>query len=713
MHFMLSEMKEIPIANKTMKETPLHAACEGNHYEIVVKLIIKFPELLLVQDCLSHRRWHPIHTACAFGTSVKILEALLVGILCLMTKGHEMVSGTLVHMSFYDALGRTPLYLATKCGNLSYVDLMMTPVFDPLMQSAPTLYTVPCTNPWPSPIHSAMTYGREELLVSLLDALSLKVFAYPSVYALRHMLQCKDTDNKPTNFPQLETTICESSDGELHLIDTGSAIKNYEVLRSYKVLSNLNLSPLAMAAALGNANLTKLLLNKGAKDDDGLALRLALFLQYHDIAGIILSRTCDDSQICLGNMKKLSTFLLPNNILNSFTKIHLEDNCLNSIPLVLFQLPKLTFLNVSNNQLVKLPVSNSSFQSGWKCNNVKNICISSNKLETLPAVIWNLPQLRELHADNNCINEIESPADPCAKLKTISVSHNKLSNVPQHIFDAEEVNISYNRLEYLPECVWKSKVVTNLIASHNQINKVNFPEISCNYKRHREMSFIATGKRAIAPECKGKISDKSHGNSLTSLNLSYNNLTNFPKYLTCFAYNLHMLKISNNPIRFLYIHLLPPCIKNISANDCSLENIEIKCDGENLCDHKTHTSLENLSFLNLKGNKLTWLQFSSKSDMGPKNRGLIYPALDMLDLSNNLLGDLDVNIQNQKRLNSLILSGNYNLKSLPFELSHLSDTLSLLQLDNIPNLTNPQLREYQSHQSLVKLFSYMKSALKR
>ena len=712
---MLSEMKEVPTTSQTMKETPLHAACEGNHYEIVVKLIIKFPELLLVQDYLPHRRWHPIHTACAFGASDEILEVLLVGVLCLMINRNEMIPSTFVHADLIDALGRTPLYIATKCGNLSHLHLMMTPfLFKPLMQNAPTLYAIPSSKPWPSSIHCAITYGREELLVSFLDALPFTIFAYPSVFALRHMLQCiqKDTHNKSINFEQLDITICESSDGKLHLIDTNSAISNYEVLKKYKVLSNLELSPLAMASAMGNANITKILLDKGAKDDDGLALRLALFLQHHDIARMILSY--EDSQICLGNMKKLSTFSLPSNILNSFIEIHLEDNSLSSIPLVLFQLPNLKFLNVSNNHLAELPVSIDEFLRGWTCNNIKIISISGNKLKTLPAAIWNISQLKELHADKNYICEIESPANPCAKLKKINISHNRLSTVPLHIFLAEEVDISYNKLEYLPECTWKSNFLTNLNVSQNQIKEVCFPESPCD--QSRGMSFVAKGNRAIAPEFKGKMSKKplnTYVNSLSSLNLSYNKLTNFPKQLTCFAYHLHKLNISNNPIRDLYIHSLPPYMKFMSANGCSLENIEI---GENLCNHKTHTSLMNLTYLNLKGNKLKWFHFSFKSDMDPKNHNLIYPELESLDLSNNLLRGLDTNIQNQKRLNSLILSGNHDLISLPLELSHLSDTLSLLQLDDIPNLTTSYLREYQSHQSpieLVRLLSYMKSAMKR
>ena len=705
--FMLSEIKEIPTTNHLMKETPLHAACEGNHYEIVVKLITKFPELLLVRDCLPHRRWHPIHTACAFGVSDEILEVLLVGVLCLMINKNEIMLNTYVHMSFIDALGHTPLYIAIKCGNLSHLYLMMDPLlFKPLMQNAPTLYTIPCKNPWPSPIHCAITYGREELLVSLLDTLPLDVFAHPSIFALRHMLQhmLKDTDNKPINFEQLETTICESSDGKLHLIDISSAMNNYEVLKSCKVLSNLTLSPLAMASAMGNANITKILLDKGAKDDDGLALRLALFLQHHDIAGMILSY--EDSQICLGNMKKLSTFLLPNSILDSFTAIYLEDNCLNSIPLALFQLPELKFLNVSNNNLVKLPIStiSNSFQSGWRCINIRSINISSNKLDILPAVIWKMRNLQELHAKNNSIREIESATEPCVKLKTINISQNQLSTVPQHIFLAEEVNISSNRLEYLPECIWNSKILCNLNVSNNQIKEIHFPKCKCN---SRLTSFTAKGKRSFASEYKGT-------NSLSSIDLSSNNLTGFPKHLTCFAYHLQKLNISNNPIHILYIRLLPPYLKFISANGCSLESIEI---GANLCNHKSHTSLQSLATLNLKGNRLTRFQFSFEiSNMDPKGNSLIYPELASLDLSNNLLcGQLDSNIGNQRYLRCLDLSGNHDLKSLPLELCHLSDTLSMLQL-NDTNLTDSYLKEYHACQSpaeLPKLLSYMKAAMKR
>ena len=719
-HFILSQIEGTPPTNKLTNETPLHAACEGNHYEIVKELVTKFPNLLMVPDHLPYRRWQPIHTACAFGASDRILEVLLVGTLCLMER-HEMLIDTFVSMSFIDALGRTPLYIATKCGNISHVSLMTTPsLFHSLFQIVPTLYVVPSVKPWPSPIHCAIAHNREELLNKLIHVLPLnsKVLAYPSIFSMRHMLQHihKDAKNKPIIYPLLETTICESSDGGLYLTDISTAIQSYTDVNTakkhYKLFTNLKMSPVAMAATMGNAKFVEMLLDKEVNDDDGLALRLALHLQYYDIARTIVS--FNNSQSCSGSMKKLATFLLPSDMLNSFTEIHLEDNSLKSLPLAFFQLPKLTYLNVSNNNLVELPVDSSNiFQSGWKCINLKTLCISYNKLKCLPAAIWSMYELKELQANNNCITEIEPPATKsCAKPKSINVSHNELCNVPQQIFLAEKVNISYNKLECLPDCIWTSKTLSNLNATNNQIKVLYFPVSPCNSK-HKPL-ITPTGERMFASYKSESTVEPYNGNVLSSLDLSSNNLISFPKCLTCFAHNLQDLNISNNQISILCIYLLPPCLKHLSAKGCCLENIETNCEEELFCPHKSHKSLESLAYLNLKGNKLR--HFSFKSDSNTKMRCLIYPNLEKLNLSNNMLYDqLDSNIGYQKHLNSLILSNNPNLHSLPLELSCLT-TLRQLELDNLPCLTDLHLREYQSHQSLKelqKLLSYMKSAMKR
>ena len=689
--FMLSEIKEIPPANQVTNETPLHAACEGNHYKIVVELVIKFPEMLLIKDKLSHRRWHPIHTACAFGVSDEILKALLVGILCILMEKHKIeLTGKLANSEcFVNGLLHTPLYIATKCQNLSHVRLMMA-LYDSLKQNAPTLYTIPCDRPNPSAIHCAITYNNQKLFLDLLEKSELIRIAYPSTFTVRHMLQRmnKDTNDKPK---LLEATVCESCDGKLYLHDINSVFKDYGAL------SNLRLSPLAMAVAMGNVKFTEILLNNGDNDDNGLALRLALFLQYYDIAGLILSY--DDSLICLGNSKSLSTFELPSNIMNSFTEIHLQENNLSSVPLTLFQLPKLTVLDVSNNKLTKLPISDSLFQSGWFCTDIEIISISNNELESLPGVIWEMPKLKQLYAGHNSISKIETTKNRYTKITRFDVSHNQLSNcnVPQNIFLAEDVDISYNKLQYLPDSIWKSKNLVTLNAANNIIKEVGFPMNSHDFN---EASFPSefTQSQTNDEPC------SVYASALSKLNLSSNQLTSFPTHLTCFVYYLQHLDISDNQIPILNICLLPPYIKYLNAAECCLEDIKINCDQHSLCSHKKHTNLKNLSFLSLKGNKLRHFTLINDAD-------LIYPELEWLNLSNNqLCVQLDENIGKQRHLSYLILSNNNSLKSLPLELSNLCNTLTLLEIESLPNLTDSHIKKYRNTRQIL---SYMKSKMKR
>ena len=244
-----------------------------------------------------------------------------------------------------------------------------------------------------------------------------------------------------------------------------------------------------------------------------------------------------------------------------------------------------------------------------------------------------------------------------------------MTKIPHNIFLAEDVDISYNKLEYLPDSVWKSKNLTNLNAANNKIKEVGFPINSRNFM---EASFQSefTHSQSNDEPCSVCAS------ALSRLNLSSNNLTSFPTHLTCFVYYLQNLNISNNQIPILHICLLPPYIKSLFAAECCLEYIKISCDQNSLCSHKKHTNLQNLTYLNLKGNKLS--HFTLRHVTDSTKGSLIYPELEWLNLSNNQLCDqLDANIGEQKHLVTLNLSNNRNLKSLPLELSNLINTLSI------------------------------------
>ena len=710
MSFLLSDAKEVPCANRITNETPLHAACEGNHYEIVMQLITMFPQLLLVKDKLSYRGWYPIHTACAYGASDKILEAILVGTLCLI----EICKDGLDDVCFLDVHGQSPLYIAAKCDNLSHIHLMTLPILVTTLQKcAPSLYTFGSNKlSWISVIHYAIAHDRKELLHVLLDEfpLAADVLAYPSIFSLTHMLtrmqeNGEGLDTKPVTSPALKSTICENNDGKLFLTTTDVA------LDKYGVLSNLVLSPLAMAVAMGNAEITRMLIDAGAMDDDGLALRLAIFLQYNDTAKTILT-VSNISSICEGSGKKLFVFPFAVDQLSSFTEIYLRKNSLSSIPQALFHIAGLKVLDVSYNLLTELPTKSGN---SWKCPNLKTLDISNNKFTSLPSFLWMIPSLSHLFAQNNTIGNINPPENCSVTFKEIDISCNELSAVPICIFYSTVVNISFNKIERLPAPLWSLEMLNTLNVANNVIEQIDFPKNLCSWKLDSKPSFTSRGRRALTTDGLTEKSNmlKSRRGGLLKLNMANNKLTGFPDDLPCFAYHLQELNISGNNIRTLYICLLPPYLRQITAKDCHLKYFGTACGvvkHSSHCYHKSHIKLEKLTALKLNKNDLGVLNFQSSLDTSGNT--LKFPELEFLDLSDNdICGALDDSIKRQQYLTALFLSGNPRLMYLPLELSYLSDTLSTLVLDNLPELIVPP-KEYHSAPT-KRLLSYLKSRVKR
>ena len=664
-----------------------------------------------MKDKLPYRGWYPIHTACAFGASDKILEATILGLLYLKESQTEESQ---LDAHFIDAVGRSPLYIATKCGNLSHIHVLTTrSYFGKLQHCAPSIYAVTTSKiSQVSVIHCAIAHNKLELLCTLLEKfpLAIEVTAYPSVFCvtqiLAHMKKVKNLDDAW----QQQTTLCQDGDGKLSFMLRSKSFK------WYRKLCNITMSSLAMAAAMGNVEITKVLLEAGTKDDNGLALRLSVFMQYYEVVRILLLGT-SDPHICWANRKQLFSFPLTVNELTGFTEIYLQHNSLSSIPLALFQIPELRVLDVSSNKLTELPVGSDPVNS-WKCPELRILDLCSNELFTLPLELWKLSKLKRLYMQNNSLTKIASTVQQLHSLEEIDISRNKLIEVPEHIFKAKTVNVSFNRLESLPQSLWTSEGLRILNVSNNQIKKLFFFKSLCSRSADMQSSFTSKGRRAVSAEgyatfSAHKRNSKSHSEGLTKLNLSNNDLKAFPTELVCFTDNLQDLNISGNHIPVLHVCLLPSNLKQLSAKSCSLEYIgTISGDmtRSSRCCHKTHTSLENLAYLNLKGNKIRTLTLKSSAlTVGLK---LKFPNLETLDLSNNQLNDhLDINIKYQKCLNTLILSGNHTLTKLPLELSLLSNTLKLLILDDLPNLKDPR-KEYQTA-PLKRLLSYLKSRLKR
>ena len=702
-----------PITNMT----PLHYACMGNHFDIVLELVSRFPHLLFVKDSLPHRNWFPIHTACAYGASDSIMAVLLAGIVFMHITYKDQDAGKFSDIIFLDSFGRSPLYIAAKCGNLSHVSLMTHPLLNMLYQYTPSLLSL-TGNVSPSrvsAVHVAILQSNRKLLCQLLDSFPQAkcVLAYPSVVELKAILKTMSLEKDSP------VTICKNIQGELVLAPLDNSSSNK------KCFHEMSMSPLALAAALGNDGIVESLLQAGALDDDGLAVQFAHFMQHHDIVVNILLQqqklgSTEEDFVAEGmNLSSLpmSNFVLQH--ISQYTKIHLQKNKLDKLPIELFQLSMLKELNVSGNVITELPS-----EINWNCPSLKVFDINHNRLQELPEALWKIPSLKYLLAHHNSIENIVDVDDEInlsKLLKVVDISYNKLTKIPTFFAFVKKVYASHNMLASLPESIWLSKTIVHLDVTCNLITNVCLPLVYINVKQRAE-SFTGQARKVSGPDSrvieenlgssrtKSMYTHREAVSSLSVLQLGNNCLESFPKELICFATNLEELDLSYNKVTSLNIRLLPPHLKSLNLKGCKVERFGLFTDeddsifdlirylNEGICSHKR---LEFLTGLNLAENFLTKLDFIAEDTV-------LYPNLQTLNLSaNKLQGEFAPNIEVLTKLQSLILSDNIHLTSLSMKLSQLSESLFILKLNNLPKLRDPPM-EYHSA-SLMKLFSYMKS----
>lgn len=131
------------------------------------------------------------------------------------------------------------------------------------------------------------------------------------------------------------------------------------------------------------------------------------------------------------------------------TKLDISDNCLRKVPLIIFQLPSLQTLNLSNNKLIHLPVGSLESISehedeeapivGWKLPYLKELKLDGNRLSSVPIDVFKLPSLEMLTLVNNALEELPYDMWRAPSLKVLNVSKNKLKELPTSLADNDDV----------------------------------------------------------------------------------------------------------------------------------------------------------------------------------------------------------------------------------------------------------------------------------
>lgn len=145
--------------------------------------------------------------------------------------------------------------------------------------------------------------------------------------------------------------------------------------------------------------------------------------------------------------------------LQLLTSLDVSRNQLKKIPKELFSLQSLKYLNLSQNEIKIIPENIKS------CNELILLDISGNTLKQFPFCISELYNLEEFLCFKCGIKSLypkskeysEKISSLPSKLKKLDIHSNYISNLPSNWIsgcnDIQYLDLSFNELEFLPECI--------------------------------------------------------------------------------------------------------------------------------------------------------------------------------------------------------------------------------------------------------------------
>lgn len=431
----------------------------------------------------------------------------------------------------------------------------------------------------------------------------------------------------------------------------------------------MQITPLAEACIFHCKEIVQQLLLHGARDKKALASQICSLIRRPELLHMILSRECclieDDDSIddsaneryllkwknkhlqtlkgaWLGERAEFLSYQsavdldsIPCQVIDCATidythinRIALNHNHLVNVPLELFQLPNVTAIDVSENNLISLPEPPNRLDR-WTCNKVSMINLSGNSLTVLPSCLWVLPCLTALNVSHNKLNALMTGYDPSQEenklassvLAEVVLAFNELKEIPEFLFKfpcVTKINLSHNRICNLPEDMWYQQSLHELNVSFNKLMylplceddeihpssmgeeessmllgkavPMNNLEVtltdqmsfysSFRSKRKGTSSFIQDKQFQIKhvtnvtmEQQEATIEQSCDYSSLIVLDISNNEFERFPQGLPCLAPNLLDLIISKNRIQSIDVVFLPQTLRKLIAKKCMIQRI--------------------------------------------------------------------------------------------------------------------------------------------
>ncbi|XP_069598143.1 malignant fibrous histiocytoma-amplified sequence 1 [Ranitomeya imitator] len=222
----------------------------------------------------------------------------------------------------------------------------------------------------------------------------------------------------------------------------------------------------------------------------------------------------------------------------------LRRNKLLSVPSAVYQLGRLTELDMSHNRLACLT------EAVGLLSQLKKLCLSHNRLHTLPRQIGALALLEELDVSFNRVSHLPDTMHGLARLRALDLDHNELGSFPQQILQLpalEELDFSGNKMlcsscaGSLPDGIQAMKPLKILWLSSTGL--FTLPDSFCELK-HLESLMLDNNNLSSLPEGFGSLQ------RLRMINLSSNSFQDFPRTLLVLQ-DLEEVYLSRNKLTVL------------------------------------------------------------------------------------------------------------------------------------------------------------------
>ena len=309
--------------------------------------------------------------------------------------------------------------------------------------------------------------------------------------------------------------------------------------------------------------------------------------------------------------------------------------------------------------------------SGWTCSTLAKLDLSNNKLAKIPEFLFNLPNLKSLDVSNNCLTTVSVRLWITPQLCEFCCAHNKITVIPSNwkacldqaaqdapvqSFRARSSRLQYQRklsgsLSSLVSGDARFSIVTedsenyslnppvNIKSSHGYLYNTesdsdsedkNESGSSCPFSSHTTLQnrMIVTSSSGLVVDWEKEQDEDDKSVFLMTLDFSHNQLISIPPDLACLAPKLVRLNLSDNELTSVFFPRgFPADLKhlNLSNNPLVIINSEsnlttaLPCTNPHtpqgdwnyttLCQHRSHSQLIKLQFLDLSNCNLSTVNF--------------------------------------------------------------------------------------------------------